>query len=185
MNATIKCLNLSAKVLLIVMLTLTCVAKHNNPNQPGPSPQVKQTAEAVTGYWVGYMTTSLPGIKPEQFPWEMTCKVVALGSGAACSMKGTASIGPIEEACVLAYDPEGKAVHFMCVTSMREVHDHKGQWLGDYEIQFELYKTSWEGQPATEEVTFTFPNPDRIKTRSVITTEQGSRMTFEFSGIRH
>ena len=72
MNATIKCLNLSAKVLLIVMLAVTCVAQHNNPNQPGPSPQVKQTAEAVTGYWVGYMTTSLPGIKPEQFPWEMT-----------------------------------------------------------------------------------------------------------------
>jgi hypothetical protein len=49
----------------------------------------------------------------------MTCRVVALGSGAACSMKGTASIGPIEEACALAYDPEGKAVHFMCVTSIR------------------------------------------------------------------
>ena len=73
MNATIKCLNLSAKVLLIVMLAVTCVAQtQQTPNQPGPSPQVKQTAEAVTGYWVGYMTTSLPGIKPEQFPWEMT-----------------------------------------------------------------------------------------------------------------
>lgn len=57
--------------------------------------------------------------KTGAIPLGMTCRVVALGSGAACSMKGTASIGPIEEACVLAYDPEGKAVHFMCVTSIR------------------------------------------------------------------
>ena len=113
MNATIKCLNLSAKVLLIVMLAVTCVAQtQQTPNQPGPSPQVKQTVEAVTGYWVGYMTTSLPGIKPEQFPWEMTCKVVALGSGAACSMKGTASIGPIEEACRASIRSRGQGSSF-------------------------------------------------------------------------
>src|SRR5262245_58414229 len=83
-----------------------------NPKATRPPPQVKQTVEAVSGHWVGQMTASLPRARPEQFPWEMTCNVVALGSGAACSMNGTASIGPIE-ACLVAYDPEGKAVHFM------------------------------------------------------------------------
>ena len=100
MRATIKGMNLSLNVLLIVMLTVTCAAQTRQaPSQPGPPPQVKQTVEAVSGHWVGHMTASLPRIKPEQFPWEMACKAVALGSGAACSMKGTASIGPIAEAC--------------------------------------------------------------------------------------
>ena len=120
MNATIKCLNLSAKVLLIVMSAVTCVAQtHQTPNQPGPPPQVKQTVESR--HWIlgGLYDHVLARDKTGAIPLGMTCRVVALGSGAACSMKGTASIGPIEEACVLAYDPEGKAVHFMCVTSIR------------------------------------------------------------------
>ena len=51
MNATIKCLNLSAKVLLIVMSAVTCVAQtHQTPNQPGPPPQVKQTVESR--HWI-------------------------------------------------------------------------------------------------------------------------------------
>jgi hypothetical protein len=99
-------------------------------------------------------------------------------------MKGAASIGGIEEACLLAYDPDGKAVHFMCVTSMGEVHDHKGHWLSDRKIQFEPYPTSWEGKPATEDVTFNFPDASHIRTRSVITTQDGSEMIFEFHGTR-
>jgi hypothetical protein len=114
----------------------------------------------------------------------MTCETVAVGAGAACSMMGRASIGRIEESCLVAYDPEGEAVHFMCVTSMREVHDHKGQWVNDQEIQFEPYRTSMAGQPITEDVSFTFSDIDHIKTRSVITTADGRRMTFEFSGTR-
>jgi hypothetical protein len=30
-------------------------------------------------------------------------------------MEGTASIGPMSQSCLLAYDPEGKAVHYMCI----------------------------------------------------------------------
>ena len=184
MSLMLKHQNLFA-TLLALILALTCVSQTPpTPNQAEPPLQVKQTVDAVAGRWVGSMIAVLPGPASDQFPWEMTCKTVALGSGVACSMTGIASIGPIEEACLLAYDPEGKAIHFMCVTSMREVHDHKGRWTNDREIQFEPYKTSMGGQPVTEDVTFTFPNPDHIKTRSVISTKDGSRMTFEFSGIR-
>ena len=81
-------------------------------------------------------------------------------------------------------DSPGKAVHYMCVTSMGEVHDHKGHWLSDRKIQFEPYPTSWEGKPATEDVTFNFPDASHIRTRSVITTQDGSEMIFEFHGTR-
>lgn len=186
MNAPMKLLNASRQAWLAMMLTLPCAAQtQSDAAQPAPPPQVRQTVEAVSGQWVGSMTATLPGSRPEAFPWEMICHPAALGSGASCSMKGLASIGTIEEACLLAYDPEGKAVHFMCVTSMGEVHDHKGQWRSDHAIVFEPYKTSWQGQLVSEEVTFNFPGADHIRTSSVITTEKGSRMKFEFFGTRH
>ncbi len=169
---------------LLLTLALANAQTQPPPAPPAPPPQIKQTIDAVSGHWAGQMTTSLPNMKPESFPWEMTCKAVALSSGASCSMIGTASIGLIEEACLLAYDPEGKAVHFMCVTSMAEVHDHKGQWISEREIKFEPYPTSWAGGPATEDVDVAFPDPRHIRTSSMITTAKGERMTFEFSGTR-
>lgn len=185
MPATLRPLNQSVKALSTLTLLVTCFAQTKHaPRQSVSPPQVKETVEAVVGYWVGYMTATVPGSKSEQFPWEMDCRPVALRSGAACSMKGTASIGPLEEACLVAYDPEGAAVHFMCVTSMREVHDHKGQWTSDQKIQFEPYRTSMSAKPVTEDVTFDFPNPKSLKSRSVVTMEDGSSMAFEFSGTR-
>ena len=172
-------------LLTAVFLVVTCVAQTRPAaSQSAPPPEIKQTVQAVSGQWVGSMTAAFPGSKPEEFPWGMSCKAVALGSGAACTMKGVPSIGPIEETCLLAYDAEGKAVHFMCVTSMREVHDHKGRWTSGHSIQFEPYKTTMAGHSVTEDVTFDFPSSERIRTKSVITTEDGSRMTFEFSGTR-
>lgn len=172
-------------LLTTVFLALTCVAQTGpTASQSVPPPEIKQTVQAVSGQWVGSMTAAFPGSKAEEFPWEMSCKAVALGSGAACSMKGMPSIGPIEETCLLAYDAEGKAVHFMCVTSMREVHDHKGHWASSRSIEFEPYKTTMAGHPVIEDVTFDFASSERIRTRSAITTEDGSRMTFEFSGSR-
>jgi hypothetical protein len=122
MTVAFKFIRCAVTVLFASMLAAAHAQTHPSPSQPALPPQAKQTIEAVAGHWVGHMVAALPGSKPEPFPWEMTCKAVSLGSGAACSMKGTASIGLIEETCLIAYDPEGKAVHFMCVTSMREVH---------------------------------------------------------------
>ena len=68
---------------------------------------------------------------------------------------------------------------------MAEVHDHKGQWISEHEIEFAPYPTSWEGKPATEDVNIRFPDPTHIQTSSVITKQDGSKMTFEFRGIRN
>ena len=183
MNALLKTSAASAFVMTIVVIA--CPGQAAQPSvQPASPPQVKQTVDAVSGHWAGQMTAALPGLKPESFPWEMTCNPAALGAGAACSMKGMASIGAIEEACLFAYDPDGKAVHFMCVTSMGEVHDHKGQWISDHEMRFDPYPTTWDGKPATEDVSISFPESHHIQTSSVITKQDGSRMTFEFHGAR-
>ena len=176
----------TALAFVLTIFAITCLAQAPQPpSQPPSPPQVKQTVDAVSGHWIGQMTAMLPELKPESFPWEMTCNPAALGSGAACSMKGLASIGAIEEACLFAYDPDGKAVHFMCVTSMGEVHNHKGQWISDREMQFDPYPTSWDGKPATEDVDISFPDARHIQTSSVITKQDGSRMTFEFHGARN
>ena len=183
MKVTLRTRAVIAGVMAIVAISCRGQAPQP-PAMPPPPPQVKQTVDAVSGHWTGQMTATLPGMKPESFPWEMTCNPAALGAGAACSMKGTASIGAIEEACLFAYDPDGKAVHFMCVTSMGEVHDHKGQWISDQQMLFDPYPTSWEARPATEDVSIRFPESQHIQTSSVITKQDGSKMTFEFYGAR-
>ena len=183
MKVTLKAT--AAPVYVVTIFVITCLGQAAQPPaQPPSPPQVKQTVDAVSGYWTGQMTAALPGVKPETFPWEMTCNPAALGAGAACSMKGTASIGAIEEACLFAYDPDGKAVHFMCVTSMGEVHNHKGQWISDHEMRFEPYPTSWDGKPATEDVDIRFPDSRHIQAISVITKQDGNKMTFEFHATR-
>jgi hypothetical protein len=147
-------------------------------------PEVKETVDAVTGDWVGHMIASFPGVKPETFPWEMNCKSVALGSGASCTLEGKPSIGPIAESCLLAYDPERKAVHYMCVTSTGEVHDHQGQWVNDKTIEFAPYKALMMGQPIVETARLSFPDAKTLKTESIVTMETGGAMTFVFTGER-
>jgi len=159
---------------------LTVSAKAQVP----PDSPVAKTAAALAGSWRGEMTAMVPNQKPESFPWRVDCTVIALGSGALCHMSGHASIGPIEQTCLLAYDPGGQAVHYMCVTSMGEVHDHKGQWRDDQEIDFEPLKTSMTGQSITETVRINLPGPKSLKTSSEVTMPDGSTMKFEFVGTR-
>jgi len=154
------------------------------PSPPPPPPEVNRTVGAVVGRWSGWMTAKIPGGATEKFPWSMNCKAAALGAGASCTMEGHASIGDMAQACIVAYDPEGKAVHYMCVTSMGEVHDHRGRWRDATTIEFEPLSGGLQGTPMTETITWTFADPGRMTTRSVVTLQDGSAMTFEFDGRR-
>ena len=107
-----------------VLLPLTVLAQAER--NTSPAPELKRTVDAIAGKWSGPMTARIPGVPPETFGWTMDCKPISLGAGAACSNEGKASIGLLSESCLFAYDPDGKAVHYMCVTSMGEVHDRKG-----------------------------------------------------------
>src|SRR5437773_2128252 len=120
------------RIVCLIMLVAPVPAQkqpsQTRPPRKGTPPEVTRTVEAIQGTWAGSMIASVPGYPSETFEWTMDCRFVALGAGASCTNKGKASIGNMAESCLLAFDPEGKAVHYMCVTSMGEVHDHKGQW---------------------------------------------------------
>ena len=148
-------------------------------------PEVKQTVEAIVGRWSGQMTAHVPGVPVESFSWTMDCKLVALGSGASCTNTGKASIGSMAESCLLAYDPEGKAVHYMCVTSMGEVHDHKGVWKDSNTIEFEPLRAGMMGQLVTETNRWYFPDANTIDKTSQVTLADGSSMNFEFKAKRN
>jgi hypothetical protein len=164
-----------------LLLTLLVVQRP----QPGPPPpEVRRTAEALVGEWVGGLTAIVPGESPETFPWSMTCRAAALGWGAACAMEGKASIGLLAESCLLAYAGESKTVHFMCVTSMGEVHDHKGRWTNEKTVEFESLQGDFMGKTVVETIHWSFPDRSTFETKATVAMPDGSMMRFEYAGRR-
>jgi len=176
-------------VCLVLMLSARAFADQRKPvvppASPPPPPEVKRMVDAVVGRWSGAMTVTIPGVEPETFGWSMDCRPAALKAGAVCTMDGRASIGDLAQACLAAWDPEGRAVHYMCVTSMGEVHDHRGHWKGEAAVEFEPLVGALQGKPMTETITWAFPDPGRITMRSVVTLQDGASMSFEFAGQRN
>jgi hypothetical protein len=172
----------------LLMLALPVIAQKPDgqakPPQATSPPEVKKTADAIVGRWTGQMTARVPGAPAETFTWAMDCKPIALGAGASCINTGKASIGFMSESCLLAFDPEGKSVHYMCVTSMGEVHDHKGTWKDAKTIEFEPLRAGMMGQLVTETNRWYFPDANTIDKTSVVTMSDGSSMNFEFKGKR-
>lgn len=146
--------------------------------------EVGRIVEAMSGTWTGKMTANVPGFPAETFDWKMNCQIVAQNAGLSCTNTGKASIGSMSESCLLAFDPEGKAIHYMCVTSMGEVHDHKGKWIDDRTIEFEPLRAGFNGQPITETLRWRFPDSDAINKTSEVRLPDGSVMKFEFNGKR-
>src|SRR5262245_40291270 len=111
---------------MIAMFTLPALGQKQGVPARSEAPEIARTVQAIQGTWLGKMTAHIPGFPIETFDWTMDCRIAALGAGASCTNTGKASIGSMAESCLLAFDPEGRNVHYMCVTSMGEVHDHKG-----------------------------------------------------------
>lgn len=72
----------------------------------------------------------------------------------------------------------------MCVTSMGEVHDHKGKWTDAKTIEFEPLRAGMMGQLVTETNRWYFPDTNTIDKTSVVTMADGTAMNFEFKGTR-
>jgi hypothetical protein len=173
--------------MLLIVVLLALPARGQKPGivpSPPPAPEISKTVQALQGSWLGKMTANVPGFPVETFDWTMDCKVVALGAGASCTNTGKASIGSMAESCLLAFDPEGKAVHYMCVTSMGEVHDHRGHWKDSQTIEFEPLRASMMGQTITETLVWRFPDERTIDKVSEVQLTDGSVMRFEFKGQR-
>lgn len=171
---------------MILVILSTAVRGQQKPSQAGPPapPEVKQTVDALNGIWTGQMTARVPGYPPATFAWTMECKTVALGAGVACTNGGSTSIGEMSESCLFAFDPDGKAVHYMCVTSMGEVHDHKGTWTDFKTIDFEPLRAGMMGQQVTETLKWRFDDNRTIDKISEVRLPDGSVMRFQFKGKR-
>ncbi len=170
---------------IVTLLIGSVLARSQTSAPSGPQiPEVARTVQAIQGAWVGRMTANIPGYPSETFDWRMDCKVVALGAGASCTNSGKASIGLMAESCLLAFDPDGKAVHYMCVTSMGEVHDHKGSWKDNQTIEFEPLRAGMMGQVITETLSWHFPDAQTIDKVSEVRLGDGKAMRFEFKGRR-
>jgi hypothetical protein len=171
-----------------LLLAVPLIAQNQDGRRKPPalaSPaEVKKTVDAIVGSWSGEMTARVPGAPVESFNWKMDCKAIAVGAGASCTNSGKASIGFMAESCLLAFDPESKSVHYMCVTSMGEVHDHKGTWKDAQTIEFEPLKAGMMGQLVTETNRWYFPDPNTIDKTSEVALADGSSMSFEFKGKR-
>jgi hypothetical protein len=170
---------------LFVILSFAIRGQQQNKTGPPPAPpEVKQTVDALTGTWVGQMTARIPGYPATTFDWLMECKTVALGAGVACTNGGSTSIGQLSESCLFAFDPDGRAVHYMCVTSMGEVHDHKGHWKNDRIIEFEPLRAGMMGRQVIETLRWQFNDVNILVKNSTVTMPDGSTMAFEFNGKR-
>lgn len=159
-------------------------AQTNRNPRPLPPPEVNRTVDAMKGTWLGQMTANVPGYPAETFDWKMVCTTIAEGAGVSCANSGKASIGVVAESCLLAFDPDGKAVHYMCVTSMGEVHDHKGHWTDASTIKFEPLRAGMMGESVTETLEWRFPEANTIIKTSDIKLANGTSMHFEFRGSR-
>ena len=175
--------------LALILMTVPVIAQKQDgqvkPPKLDPPPEVRRTVNSIVGRWSGRMTAHVPGAPVESFNWTMNCKAIAFGSGASCTNTGKASIGVMAESCLLAYDPEGKTVHYMCVTSMGEVHDHKGKWTDGQTIEFEPLQAGMMGKLVTETNRWYFPDANTIDKTSEVTLADGSSMNFEFKGKRN
>lgn len=178
-----------ARFWLAVTLIAFSTAAGNNvaqvrPPEPLARLEVNRIVEAMNGIWTGKMTANVPGAPVESFDWKMNCQIVAKGAGLSCINTGKASIGSMAESCLLAYDPDGKSIHYMCVTSMGEVHDHRGRWVDPKTIEFEPLRAGMMGQPIVETLKWRFVDADTIDKTSEVTLANGSVMKFEFMGKR-
>ena len=178
-----------ARLCLAVALIAFSAAEGNNiaqvrPPEPLARVEVNRIVEAMNGIWTGKMTANVPGAPSESFDWKMNCQIVATGAGLSCTNTGKASIGSMTESCLLAFDPEGKAIHYMCVTSMGEVHDHKGTWVDSKTIEFEPLRAGMMGQSIVETLKWRFVDADTIDKTSEVKLANDSEMKFEFVGKR-
>src|SRR5215475_8186112 len=164
-------------VLMLSLLPVLVLGQNQSAVVTAPAAsEIARTTQAIQGIWNGKMTAKVPGFQPATFDWKMDCKPVALGAGASCMNTGKASIGLMAESCLLAFDPDGKAVHYMCVTSMGEVHDHKGFWKDSQTIEFEPLRAGMMGQTVTETLWWHFPDARTIEKTSEVQLVDGSVM---------
>ena len=165
------------------------------PAKPKAPPETAETVSMFKGNWnfdATLSATGVPGMeKPFKGKMSMTCKAIVGGNAAACDAKMLKTpMGPWEGHFVIAWDPFSKAVHFMAVTNMFEVHDHVcGQWDHGMAGKSGLMCTPLKGgsgptgDEITEDVMFSFHKDGKeLNFTSTSKMKGGATFTFEGAG---
>jgi hypothetical protein len=156
------------------------------PAQPAPPADVKTTVDMFKGNWSFDSTinaTGVPGMdKPVKFKMAFPCKTVADGNAVECTASAKTAMGPFDGTFLVAYDPYSKAVHFISVTNMFEVHDHVCQWKGG-DLSCTPLKAGMGagGDEITEDITMHF-DKNTCDFTSVSHMKGGATMTFAGKG---
>src|SRR5438045_2964078 len=123
--------------MLLLFVTLALGAA---PADAGAAPELARTVERLAGRWTFDITVALAGSKlPVKAKLTWDCKPVAAGRAVSCvGGAKLPELGTLEEASLVGYDPETKAVHMMTVNSMGEFHDHRGAWKDERTLELEV-----------------------------------------------
>jgi len=70
------------------------------------------------------------------------------------------------------------------VTSMGEVHDHKGRWTDTKTIEFEPLQAGMMGKQVIETLKWHFNEDGTLHKTSEVRLADGSMMQFDFKGKR-
>jgi hypothetical protein len=166
---------------------VAALAARATSSEARPSKDEKvQSAHAMissmSGEWSGVMRAQVPP-NTEEFPWRVSCAPIARNAGILCHSAGTASIGPIAQSCLLAVAPGDEEVHLMCVSSMGEVHDHRGRYE-DGRIRFIPLRARISGKMAEEIVEYQVAPDGTMRTLSVVRTKGRPEMRFTLHATR-
>jgi hypothetical protein len=137
---------------------------------------------SMIGDWSGVMRAEVPP-NTEDIPWRVSCAPIARNAGVLCHSGGTASIGPIEQSCLLAIAPGDDEVHLMCVSSMGEVHDHHGRY-DDGRIRFVPLRARIAGKMTEEIVEYQIAPNGTMRTLSVVREKAHPEMRFMLHATR-
>lgn len=137
---------------------------------------------AMSGEWSGAMRAEVPPAT-EEFPWRVSCAPIARGAGLLCHSGGTGSIGPIAQSCLLAVAPGDEEVHLMCVSSIGEVHDHRGRYYGGV-IRFVPLRARIAGEIAEELVEYRIAPSGNMRTVSIVRRTGRPEMRFTLQARR-
>ena len=166
---------------LALVACAACCVLVAAPAFAGAPPEVEKTTTAFRGKWTAEVTLTVGNATPETVPADLACRSIANGAGTACAMTGTSSLGAFEANCLIAFDPVGSTgVHFMCVTTDGEVHDHRGRWTDATHLTFE--RLSWSGGPGGsgwEDLSCAWPTPKTMTWTSITSMPDGTRVKFE------
>ena len=173
-------------LLTALVLSTTAIAEEKAAAPAPVTPEVAKTVQAFLGKWTVNGTMTAPALSaPAPTKMLVDCQLTALGGALNCTAKADITgLGPVEMGTLIGYDPEGKVVHFMVISSAGEFHDHMGTWKDDKTLEFQPLKFKNHGQDATEDFGFSFTGPNAMSFKSVTTNADGTKETFEGTGTR-